>query len=299
MEFRNIFIANPAKLSIRDSLLVIAQARETTVAIEDISAILIESPQVTITARALEALATAGVTVLLADSRHMPAAQVLPMNQFSRQKKMLTTQIGLSKPLQKQLWQKIVCQKIRNQAECLRLCGCEGSRELEEMAGKVLSGDSGNVEASAAAFYFRCLFQDSFARSQETLTNAMLNYGYAIIRSSVARNLVMHGLEPCLGIHHHSELNQFNLADDMMEPFRPLVDLYVKLHCPETGDALTPGLKQGLFNLTNYLVRQNQKKYRVMNAVEQSVVSLSASFGGKKNLLVLPELLPLEQYRYD
>ena len=256
MEYRNIFLANPARLSVRRAQLVIEQAEAYTIPLEDISTILIESPQVTLTARAASALATHGVTVFFCDEKHMPCCQLLPINQFCRQRKLLTAQCEIGKPLQKQLWQQIVIQKIRNQARCLELAGRSGSEELRRLAGRVLSGDPDNREAVAAALYFPALFGNGFSRGTEDSRNAALNYGYAILRGGIARNLVMHGLEPCIGLHHHSELNQFNLADDLIEPFRPVVDLFVAKHAEEWGEDLSTAQKAQLLNITNYMVKQ-------------------------------------------
>lgn len=297
MEFRNIFIANPAKLSIKRGQLAISQQQEVTVPVEDIASILIESPQVTITAQTLSTLSQQGVTVFFVDEKHLPCAQLLPMNQFSRQRKLLEIQFSIGKPLQKQLWQKIARQKIRNQGKCLELLNLEGYQTLYQMADSVQSGDSGNVEAAAAAFYFRHLFGDEFTRGQDSLINARLNYGFAIFRGMIARNLVIHGFEPCLGLHHHSELNQFNLADDLIEPYRPLVELFVA-STPCSGEDLNPEMKQQMFHLTNNLVFQEQQRLRVTVSMERCVESLSASLTRKTNCLELPELLPLEQYRY-
>lgn len=299
MQFRNIFISNPAALSIRDGQLAIRQDNIVTLPLEDISGILIDSPQVSITAYTLSQLALQGTTVYFTDQKHLPAALLLPMNQFSRQKKMLMQQFEMSKPLKKQLWQSIVRQKIRNQAICLELMDQDGSGALYEMVDHVRSGDSSNVEATAAAFYFKHLFGSEFTREQESLVNAMLNYGFAILRGAIARNLVVHGLEPCLGIHHHSELNRFNLADDLIEPYRPLVELYTAscVSAHDSGD-LTPKLKQSLFSLTNYLVQQSGKRYRAILSIERCVEHFSESIQAGEDRLELPVLLPLEQYRY-
>lgn len=299
MQFRNIFISNPAALSVRDGQLAIRQDNTVTLPLEDISGIMIDSPQVSITAYTLSRLALQGIIVYLTDERHLPAAQLLPMNQFSRQKKLLMKQFEISKPLQKQLWQNIVRQKVLNQAKCLELLDREGFDALYDMAEHVRSGDTSNIEATAAAYYFKHLFGPSFTREQDSLTNAMLNYGFAILRGAIARNLVVHGLEPCLGIHHHSELNRFNLADDLIEPYRPLVELHVASSLPESGQGeLTPKHKQSLFNLTNYLMLQEGKRYRVMVSVERCAEQFSESLLTGEARLSLPALLPLEQYRY-
>lgn len=294
MEYRNIFPANPAKLSIRQKQLVIHQEQQFTVPLEDLSAILIESQQVTVTSAALSAMAESGITVYLCDPQHTPDAVILPASQYCRQRKLLLAQFSLSKPLQKQLWQDIVRQKIRNQATCLRLLKKPQFEELEALADTVHSGDSDNREAVAASFYFPALFGSEFSRGTDNLQNAALNYGYAILRGCIARNLVMHGLEPCLGLHHCNEQNRFNLADDLIEPYRPLVDLFVSSRVACTGE-LTPGLKQQLFNLTSFLVQQGPRKFRVMTAVGRCCASLAACVTQQARRLELPELISLEQ----
>ena len=299
MEYRNIFLANPARLSVQREQLVIEQAEKFTVPLEDISAVLIESQQVTLSVRAAAAMASHGITVFLCDDKHLPSCQLLPINQYCRQRKLLMAQCELGKPLQKQMWQQIVIRKIQNQAQCLRLMRKDVWVELRQMAGKVLSNDSDNREAVAAALYFPALFGSDFSRGSDDPRNAALNYGYAILRAGIARNLVVHGLEPCIGLHHRSELNNFNLADDLIEPFRPIVDLYVAQNFSEEDDVLTPRQKAGLFNLTNYLVKQAGRQYRVMLAIDRACTALANSVMEQKLLLELPELIPLEPHRYE
>ena len=299
MEFRSVFIANPAQVSVRREQLVIQQAQEVTIPLEDIASLLVESQAVVISSAALQKLARWGVTVYFCDEKHLPAALLLPVNRHSRQLKLLKAQIAMSKPMQKRLWQAVVKNKIQNQAKCLELLGRPGAQDLRELARTVRPGDPDNCEATAAAWYFPALFGPSFTRGTDCLTNAALNYGYAILRGAVARNLSIHGLEPCLGIFHHSELNQFNLADDLMEPYRPLVDLYVASNRRNDGEGLTPPLKQQLFYLTNYVVQQNGKRYRMISAVGRMVESFARVAVQESKGLELPELRPLESYQYE
>ena len=299
MEFRAIFVANSAQLSVRKEQLVIRQFQEITVPMEDITSLMLESQAITVSTAALQKLADYGVTVYFCDEKHMPAALLLPINRHSRQLKALKGQIAMTKPAQKRLWQTVVMAKIRNQAKCLELLERPGSGDLRELARTVRSGDPDNCEAVAAAQYFPSLFGHGFTRDTDCLTNAALNYGYAILRGAVARNLAVHGLEPCLGVFHHSELNQFNLADDLMEPYRPLVDLYVASNICEGEDRLTPKLKQQLFNLTNYMVLQNRKRYRMISAVGRMTESFARWLTQDGATLELPELIPLESYRYE
>ena len=299
MEYRSIFLANPAQLSVRNQQLVIRQGQEVSIPIEDISGLLIESQQATITSAAMQNLTEYGVTVYFCDEKHLPAALVRPMNRHSRQLKQIQSQIALSLPAKKRMWQSIVQQKIRNQALCLEFLECPRAVELRSIADDVRSGDPDNYEAIAAARYFPALFGTGFSRGEECVTNAALNYGYAILRGAIARNLVMHGLEPCLGIFHHSELNQFNLADDLIEPFRPLVDLFVATHIDPEETELRPAIKQNLFDLTNFLVSQNQKQYRSITAIGRSVESIVCVMQKREKELELPTLIPLKKYRYE
>lgn len=299
MELRAVYIANPAHLSVRNQQLVIRQDREVSLPMEDISSLMIESRSVTITAAALQILTAYGVTVYFCDETHLPAAITLPMNQNCRQLDILRAQMAMTLPTKKRLWQAVVTTKLTNQARCLELSGREGRGELQNLASEVRSGDPDNLEAIGAAYYFPRLFGAGFTRGEECLINAALNYGYAILRGAVARNLVTRGFEPCLGIFHHSQLNQFNLADDLMEPFRPLVDLYVAKNVPDDVSPLTPALKQELFRLSNYLVQQNGKRYRAISAVGRAADSLIRILHHSGEALELPSLLPLELHHYE
>lgn len=299
MEFRSIFIANPAHLFVRQNQLVIRQEQEVYVPMEDISSLLIESRAVTITAAALQLLTFHGVTVYFCDETHLPAAVALPIDRGCRQLKLLNGQISMSQPLKKRIWQLVVQAKILNQAICLELLNRQNAADIRQLSAQVRSGDPDNCEATAAAQYFPSLFGSGFTRSKDCIINAALNYGYAILRGAVARNLVMHGLEPCLGIFHHNELNSFNLADDLMEPYRPLVDLYVASMVPQNCTALTPQIKQQLFNLSNYLIEQDGKKFRAISAVGRMTDSFARIIQKASTTLEVPHLLPLQVYEYE
>lgn len=298
MEFRSIFIANPAYLSCqRRQLLIRQEGREASVPLEDISSVLLESQAITITTAALEALADNGATVYLCDRTHLPASVLLPMNQNCRQLQLLKRQMELSPVTKKQLWQSVVKAKIGNQAKCLELLGKPEAKDLQKLAQSVRSGDSGRSEGVAAAQYFRALFGSEFTRENLCLENMAMNYGYAILRGAMARTLVTSGVEPCLGIFHHSELNQFNLADDLMEPYRPIVDLFVATQVNGAFD-LTPRIKQQLFNLTNYVISQDEKTFKVISAIGRTADSFARVLRKEATALSLPELLPLQEYEY-
>ncbi|GHV08516.1 CRISPR-associated endonuclease Cas1 [Clostridia bacterium] len=293
MSYRNVIIESDAKLSLKDERLMIERgAAVHYVPVEDIDILLIESRQSVLTAALLTKCAEHGAAVFFCDERHIPSCVLLPFAGHSRSLEVARAQLGLSEPSKKRLWQQLVQQKIENQAEVLKLLGDEvGAGKLYGMAKTVASGDSGNVEAVAAAYYFPRLFGASFTRDNDDDTrNAALNYGYAIMRGAVARSVAVHGLLPAVGVHHHSVLNPFNLADDLIEPLRPIVDLFV---ATEAADTLSPSVKRALVGLLSADVLLGGKRYAVSYAAQRLAESLLSKE------LKLPKLLPLSQHEYE
>ena len=299
MAFRNIIVENPARIAVRNDQLLICTDAEHSVPIEDISALLLENRQITITTAALSRLGQCGCAVFTCDEKHMPCAVLTPYMQHSRQLSAIKSQLAMSEPRKKRLWQMIVKAKIHNQARCLQLVGKKGKAEiLCHMAERVRSGDAENVEATAAQLYFPALFGDAFSRGDDCGFNAGLNYGYAILRGCIARNLAVYGFLPALGLHHRSTLNAFNLADDLIEPFRPVIDLLV-YRCMEEEDILTTNKKHLLFNSLNLDILSGNQHHSVSYAIEREIKSLSRAIMEEEAKLLLPELLELEQHRYE
>ena len=299
MGFRNIKIDSHVKLSIKNQQLNIETDIARQIPLEDINCIIIENQTVTVSAYLLQKMADMGIAVYVCDEKHLPNAVLLPMVRHSRHFKILKYQIEAGKPLQKRLWQQIVVQKIRNQALCLAYLELDGSEELMKMCKEVQSGDRTHVEAKAAAFYFKSLY--GFSRGNDHIINAALNYGYAIVRGLIARSIVCYGLEPSIGVFHHSELNNFNLADDMIEPFRPLVDLYVAQNydIAEIDSDLTPERKRGIFGIINYDMDMKGEKRIISNCIDMLVASYSSALQGKRSDLELPELMQLQVHSYE
>lgn len=299
MAFRNVIIANPAHISLRSNQLIIKTDREHSLPIEDISALLIESNQSTITTAALSYLGQCGCAVFLCDSTHMPCAVISPLCQHSRGVSILKAQTSMTAAMKNRLWQQIVIAKIKNQAKCLSLRNhSKASGQLEDLSAKIRRGDPNNSEATAAQIYFPALFGSGFTRGSDCGYNAALNYGYAILRGCIARALSAYGFYPAIGLHHHSELNQFNLADDVIEPFRPAVDLFVSC-CISEEDTLTPQIKQLLFNIPNLEIIVNHKKYAISYAIELVIQSLQRAMIKKETALSLPELQEIKQHTYE
>ncbi len=299
MAFRNLIIENPAHISVRNQQLLIRTDREHSVALEDISALLLESNRSTITTAALSQLGQCGCAVFLCDDKHLPCAVTMPFLQHSRGPKQLQAQMDCSEPRKKQLWQSIVKAKITNQALCLEYAQKEDSaKALHAMTPQVRSGDIGNMEATAAQYYFPALFGADFIRSTDNSINSGLNYGYAILRGCMARYLTVYGFLPAIGLHHKNNLNSFNLADDLMEPFRPVVDLLVAA-CFADDDLLTPDRKRLLFNCLNLEILSGGQRHSVAYAMERLVRSLGSALSEKSTLLCLPQLLDLKQHSYE
>jgi CRISPR-associated endonuclease Cas1 len=233
MAWKGVHLSRPAHLSLQNHNLLIcfrsteAPQEKVEVPLEDLDYLVIDTTEASITTPLLAALAQASVLVLGVDRRHIPAWAAFPWAAYYRQGESLTCQLGASLPLKKQLWSRIIERKIAHQAQCLfQEDHPTAAALLEKMSKRVLSGDSSNMEAQAARVYWPALFPHyTFQRHANDLPNALLDYGYALIRSAIARNLCALGFVPQLGIHHCGQANAFNLADDLIEPFRPFVDL--------------------------------------------------------------------------
>ena len=300
MGYRNIKIESSIGLHIKNSQLIIGD-KGVSFPLEDINCVLIENQSVTVSSYMLQEFAKNEIALYVCDEKHLPNAVLLPLVKHSRHFKMLTRQIEVGKPLIKRLWQQIIVCKIKNQALCLKEMGLDGYDKLLAMTKEVQSGDKTHVEAKAAAYYFRALYGDEFTRDNECIINSAMNYAYAIIRGLIARSIVCYGLEPSLGMFHHSELNSFNLADDLIEVFRPLVDLYVASHfdIAEVDSDLTPQIKRDLFNIINYDMSMKGDKRVISNCIDMLVYSYSGAIQGNRTDLELPELIPLQVHSYE
>ena len=300
MAWQNLLISRPARLSLKNRQLRCEQETgEVSLALEDIASVVLESPQITLTSALMAACAEENIAIITCDETHTPNGLLTSFLPHSRQAGMLRAQIAWSKPFTKRLWQLIVKQKIINQASTLKLCGREHAR-LTKLATEVDSGDSQNCEAQAARLYFNVLFDgvshDAFKRHGDDLSNAALNYGYAILRAAIARELVQFGFIPALGIHHCSELNAFNLADDLIEPFRPFVDAHVRLNGigEQVGEAvqgLQLGERASLVQSLQLTCVVAGERHTLLHAIHLLVKSLNtATTQSKADKLLMPSM---------
>lgn len=300
MSFRSIIISNSASLSLKNNNLLINNGNEFLIPIEDISVLVIEGVSVNLTNRLLSKLSEYGVATIICDNKHLPTTLVMPLNTHYKSFKVLKEQLNLTASFNKRIWQKVIKQKIYNQGECLKLLDLHGDEFLKKLSESVESGDKGNKEAIGAKYYFKNIFGEKFIREDDmNCINSALNYGYTIFRSAIARTLVMYGFNPCLGVHHCNELNQFNLADDFIEPFRPIVDLWVYKNIKE-DDILCKEHRIELVNLLNYECIIENKNHSILNAIDKMISSYKTAVNNKDfRLLKVPIIKDLEYHSYE
>ena len=294
---QTLYFGNPAYLSLKDRQLVIRlpdKEQSITRPIEDIGVVVIDNKQITLTSGLIEALLGNNCALITCDSSHLPVGLMLPLCGNTTQSERFRHQLSASLPLKKQLWQQTISQKIANQAQVLKGCfGVEVGNMLN-WSKNVKSGDSDNLEARAAAYYWRNMFDDEdvFIRDRDgDPPNNLLNYGYAILRAIVARALVSSGLLPTMGIHHHNRYNAYCLADDIMEPYRPYVDeLVVNIRKEfDDTDFLDKEIKKRLLSIPTIEVRINNHRRPLMVAVTETTASLYKCFSGELRKIAYPE----------
>ncbi len=295
---RTLYFGNPARLKMRDEQLLIELGQDEElisklVPIEDIGFMILDHPQITITHALIQFLQEHNVAMLTCDARHMPQSLLLPLEGNTIQQERYDLQLAASEPLKKQLWAQTITYKINNQAAMLKSKSI-AYKYLENLSKKIKSGDSDNCEATAAAYYWGHLFSfiDGFRRYSEGIPpNNYLNYGYAILRATMARSLVVSGLLPTLGIHHANRYNAFCLADDLMEPYRPFVDKLVYQMVEQNGpsEKLDKEAKAALLQIPAMDVLLNGEKSPLMSATQRTAVSLVKCFEGSQRKILYPD----------
>lgn len=262
--------------------------------IDDITAVILTGHQQRLSKNVMIRLAEVGAVIVVCGRNFHPISMLLPTHGHHRQQQRIAWQIKLSIPLKKRLWQKIIQQKIQHQAEVLSWQSNKQAitEKLQALAGRVKSGDPDNQEAYAAQLYWKAMFGADFRRQREEAgINAMLNYGYAIMRAAIARSIAAAGLISALGIYHQNQRNPFCLVDDLMEPYRPLVDDLVLQLYQSDGDKFTPQLKRQLASLlTHDLKNKDGEVSPVFQTMHQLVHSLVLSYQHKKMALIYPNI---------
>ena len=307
---KTLCFSNPIYLSLRNAQLVlhlpevesnktlpeaIKKEAERTIPIEDIGVVILDNRRITITSGVMEALLENNCAVITCNQKSMPVGLLLPLCGNTTQNERFRSQLEASLPLRKQLWQQTIKQKTPNQEHVLRINTDKETNCMRIWSNDVRSGDPDNLEARAAAYYWKNVFTNypNFVRDREgTPPNNLLNYGYAILRAIIARALVGSGLLPTLGIHHHNRYNAYCLADDIMEPYRPYVDQLVLdiIQCNLEISDITRDLKMQLLGISMLDVVINGKRSPLMIAAQQTTASLARCFAGESKRISYPEM---------
>ena len=290
---RVLCFENPARLSLKLAQMVVELQDVTrTLPIEDIGVVILDHKQITITHALIDALLANNVAIVTSNDKHLPVGLMLPLDGNTLQSERFRAQIDASEPLKKQMWQQTIVAKILGQAHVLGIQHIEHSNMLK-WAKDVRSGDTENMEARAAAFYWRNMFEkDVFIRDPQGLPpNNLLNYGYSIVRAMLARALVGAGLLPTLGIHHHSRYDAYCLADDIMEPYRPFVDMKVLEMWSKDGvtSDISSEQKRELLGITTMDVKISGHRSPMMLAIQTTAQSVQKCYSGEARKIIYPD----------
>ncbi|MBD3725247.1 MAG: type II CRISPR-associated endonuclease Cas1 [Flavobacteriaceae bacterium] len=289
---KSILLENKASLTTQNLQLVIkSEIRESTIPIEDIGYLVIDHPEVYISIPAINLLLENNTAVIFCNSNHLPNGMLLNLNSHHIQQEIFKNQINASVPLKKQLWQQTIVEKITNQGILLEKLTNQ-KNNFDFLASKVLSGDTSNMEGVAANFYWKSFFECDFKRERYgNYPNNFLNYGYAILRAATARALSGSGLLNTLGIHHKSKYNAFALADDIMEPFRPIVDEKVaEIIQNYSEQELNTQIKAELLQILTRTVYFKEEKSPLMVALQKTASSLQQCYTGERKKIKYPKL---------
>lgn len=294
MSWRIIYIEQSDYLKLYlDNLKVIREDTEILIPLSDIHTIVVDNQQTVVTARLLNKLADYHILLIFCDEKHLPNIYSLSPHSHHQSSRVLSRQVNWSESTKASMWQRFIQIKIYNQASVLAHFKKDPAiiQSLYTLAEEVTVGDETNREGHAAKLYFKTLFGSDFIRERESLDgiNSGLNYGYIVLRSTIARSIVAHGLHPALGIGHYNQYNAFNLADDIIESFRPIIDLWIYI-LMNREDYLDRKIKHRLVHLisTNKILIGNQKQ-TILNAIDILVQSFIKSMNEENpDLLVYP-----------
>ncbi len=292
---RSIIISSPCKVSLSNRQLVCTNldddSKRNTAPIEDLGIVIAENQRIVFTIPLLNALADNNTIVILCDGHMMPNSIITGLHVNSTQSEVLRAQVSMiDSPTNKRIWKQIIEAKIRNQSLLLDKLGLDGA-SLKPMYSNVVSGDANNREGAAAKIYWRIIFSDNFSREREgNAPNNMLNYGYSILRSAVARALIGSGLNPSFGLFHRNRYNSMPLADDVMEPFRPFVDEIVYELYNNGETELTTEVKSHLVNVLSCDTQYGNIQRPLLLGLSMTTASLVKCYINKEKKLVLPKL---------
>jgi CRISP-associated protein Cas1 len=291
---RIVEISTSAYVSVGNNQLTIEQDGEVKgkIPVEDLGVLILSNPAITITLQAMMACWKNNVALVACDERFMPGAVLTPLDGHSLHAKTLQQQIEATEPVKKRLWAEIVKAKIRGQVKVLKGVN-RATTGISHFPAKVRSGDPENIEAQAARIYWQRLFGEGFRRDRDDPgINALLNYGYAVMRSAVARAVIGAGLMPALGIHHSNQYNAFALVDDLIEPLRPLVDTKVHeiVSFSSTQPQLDSQTKRDLISVLGWNVGLSNRSWPLLVALTHYASSVREVLAGEIRDAEIPEI---------
>ncbi|MDP3936291.1 MAG: type II CRISPR-associated endonuclease Cas1 [Alphaproteobacteria bacterium] len=275
-----------------DQLSITQEGQMTLLPLQDLCAIVLETPQITLTSALLSKLNAHNVALITCNEKHIPNGILLGFHQHSRQTEVTQLHINMGHPLKKQLWKRIIQQKVHNQAYAVHPYSKDHSKRINRLALTIKSGDKENIEAQAAKIYWQKIFYQGYRRHGGCIIDMGLNYAYSVIRAMIARCISAFGLIPSLGVHHCNQLNAFNLSDDLIEPFRPLIDAFVKERITDEHmllSELSPLTRKELASIGFAPCEMNQKTYEIATAIDEMCQSFLRALREKDpKLLYLP-----------
>lgn len=267
------------------------------IAIDDIGAVIVHSHGITWSNHVFVRLSERGIPIVLCAQNHAPVSVIWPLEGHHAQGARMRSQLATTRPLQKQLWAQVIVAKVRMQGQILKAVG-QNDKAFEMLARNVRSGDPQNIEAQAARKYWKLLFGAEFRRDQNGEgINALLNYGYTVLRAIVSRAICGSGLHPTLGIFHSNSYNAFALADDLMEPFRPLVDIIVRNLVLTGYREINQETKRCLTSISTFDLEGDEGTSPLNLHINRFVHSLVTSFENGKAKLIFPLLPSQEELR--
>lgn len=294
MGYRQVIVKKSEKIHFKDNQLVIEKENNNyKVPLEDINYVLIEDPTTIITTRLLAEFGKNAISLIVCDEKYEPTSIMYPYNYHFKQLEVFSHQLEIDDSIKNEFWNQIVKRKIENSVRVLEMPSKEEFpiSKLNEYIDEVTDGDIKNREGLAAKIYFRSIFGSDFIRFYDDNINAALNYGYTIFASAIIRNLAVYGLNTYLGIHHNSKINNFNLAYDLLEPYRAVVDKFVYANKDDIVFPLSFDFRKKLIDLLNKEVLHQNKKYTIEYSISLLIKSYIKSFTTGEIKLDLPYII--------
>lgn len=294
MGYRQVVIKKSDKMKLKDNnLVIINNENERKIPLEDINFIILEDNKTIITARLLSEISKYFISLIICDEKYEPTSIMFAYNNHYKQLESFSLQLSLTEKNKAKLWQSIVKKKIENEIVSLEMTTQDEIviNKLKQFKKEVKENDITNREGLAAKMYFRSIFGSQFIRFYDDSINSALNYGYTIIKSCILRTIVKFGLNSFLGIHHHSKTNNFNLAFDLIEPYRSIIDIYVYNNQDNIEFPLSFNIRKELINLLNYEVIVNNMHCTVEYSIELLVKSYIKSLESGIDCLVFPNII--------